>query len=115
MHEIAMAGEIITELIRLAQANNLARVTSARVSLGAATCLQADSLRFGLALLAKGTIAQDAEFRIDPVPVQASCRHCGWSEKVYSVSDPACPKCGIAPFHFEKGRELILQTIQGEE
>ena len=115
MHEIAMANEILTEVLEIADKNHLRRVTQVKIALGAATCLQADSLRWGIEMLAKGTLAEAAEFAIHTVAVAAHCRHCGWSDTMDSLREPACPECGVAPFHFENGKELNLQSIEGEE
>ena len=99
MHELSMAQSIMDSVIDNAEKNNATAVTSVTLEIGSLAMLNPEQVKFLLNVLKEDTIAKDAEFLIEEIPVKIKCRDCGY-EGGAIVDDTDhyapmvnCPKC----------------------
>jgi hydrogenase nickel incorporation protein HypA/HybF len=72
------------------------------------------ALQFGLELLAPGTILEGAAVSIFQPPAVSCCRACGEVTEIDDmVSD--CPRCHSPEIAIERGRDLLLESIELED
>ena len=113
MHELAMAREIIdivqAEMVR----QNLHRVESVVVRIGALTGLNADALAFGFEASVVDTPLAGARLDVQQVPIKAKCRACGQEDAVEEFVF-ICPRCGGTDLEVIEGEELDIDHILGE-
>lgn len=108
MHEIGLC-EGLLGLIEQRAAGR--RVTGARVRIGARHAVVAEAFTQAFAVVAAGTVAQDAELDLVITPAVVACRACGGrAESADPV--PACPACGAVAVEVSGGDELTLESIR---
>ena len=128
MHEYSLACEIFENIMATAQANNASAVNSITLEIGRLTHVNPEQLLFSFNIIAKGSIANDAEVNVEFTTPTVECV-CGYkgiiddvTEKTDSDSQPylheyiglACPMCdGL--LQTVGGRELIIQAIDIEQ
>jgi hydrogenase nickel incorporation protein HypA/HybF len=84
-----------------------------RVRIGRFSGVEPEALRFAWQVLRKGTISAEAELEIEEVPIRLRCRACE-AEFAADPDDLSCPLCECLEHELLSGRELDLQSIQGE-
>jgi hydrogenase nickel incorporation protein HypA/HybF len=114
MHELSVASELLDLVLRTARENGAAKVVTARVRIGAGSCLNPESLVFGFEALAAGTPATDCRLEIDHLPAPVACPACGWEGERLDVAELVCPRCQGFPLRITGGRELTVDTITVE-
>ncbi len=115
MHELAIVEALIeqvgTELDRAEQKGAVKRL---EIAVGRLSGVHCDSLRFAFNLLSPGTIAEGAELSIREPSAISRCRQCGTSTEITEMVID-CPLCGSPEIAIEKGRELLLESIDIED
>jgi hydrogenase nickel incorporation protein HypA/HybF len=114
MHELSVAADLLELMLRTARENGAATVVSARLRVGAGSCLNTDSLLFGFEALSAETPAAGCRIEIEHVPAPAVCLQCAWSGELPDVSALSCPTCQAYPVRITGGRELTVETITVE-
>ena len=113
MHELTIAANLLGVILENAAGHGGGVVREAHLLVGALSCVQEDSLRFGFTALARGTAAEGCALRMLRVPVAVRCEECG-AEAEFPTADPlvlACPGCGSRRVTLVRGRELRLESI----
>ena len=128
MHEYSLACEIFENVIATAQANNASVVNSITLNIGRLAHVNPEQLLFSFNIIAKNSIAGDAEMNIEftAPTVECVCGYKGNADEVMEKTDRdsqpylheyigiACPVCdGV--LQTVGGRELIIQTIDIEQ
>jgi hydrogenase nickel incorporation protein HypA/HybF len=113
MHEMTVAHGLMTILEERARAHGIARVTRVRLKIGCLRGLDARQLRLAFEVLAEGSIAEGAPLDIDEVVASARCKACGaeWRAPDYRFE---CPTCGSLDADILAGRELHIESFDGE-
>lgn len=111
MHELAVASDLLDLLLRVAAENGASSVTSVRLRLGVASCLEPEALCFGFEALADGTAAAKCALEITRVAAPSACSLCGWEGEVATLERLECPGCGGFPVTLRGGRELTVETV----
>lgn len=113
MHEMAIAKGILDIVLRSIDGHDVSAVRRIRVLTGAMMHIEPESLRFGFAAMAAGTVAAEAELCVEIVPVRAECSVCG---TVFAVPDCRflCPQCESAAVTMLSGRELSVADLEVE-
>jgi hydrogenase nickel incorporation protein HypA/HybF len=114
VHELAIAESILDLVLRTARANGATTVVTARIRIGAGSCLNPDSLAFGFEALATGTPAAGCQLDIESMPAPVTCTSCGWTGERMDVTELECPRCQTNPLRITGGRELTVETITVE-
>lgn len=130
MHEWALAEAVIEAASRIAEKENLTRITEVNIRIGELQQVEREILRFALQELKPAKFNQ-AQFRITRAKTKLTCRSCGktWQfaeqqfdqttrEAIHFVPEVAhtyikCPRCGSPDFEITAGRGVWLQSIKG--
>jgi hydrogenase nickel incorporation protein HypA/HybF len=113
MHEQGIAQEMVSAALRYGAENRAQRITQMRIELSQTAHESESSLLLYLEHLARGTMAQDAEFEILRVPVPARCRNCEYKIEP-SEFDEVCPRCGSLKIETCTAQEIRLTSIEIE-
>lgn len=129
MHEYSIACEILDQVLKTAEANEAKEVKSVTLEMGRLTHTNPEQVEFCFEVLAKDSIAEGAEFKVEMISPTIEC-DCGYSgpieepageseeeimqsELLEYISALACPKCGKNA-QITGGRELLIKTIDIE-
>jgi hydrogenase nickel incorporation protein HypA/HybF len=115
MHEVAIADALIEQVqSELDRAGASGKVTRIALCVGRLSGVNADSLRFALDLLVKGTILESARIEIAEPAARCRCAACGCVAEIEDL-ESCCGQCGSSDVAIEGGRELLLESIELEE
>ncbi len=113
MHEQGIAQEVVSAALQYGADNRAQRITLLRIELSQTAHENEDSLRMFMEHVARGTMAEDADFEILRVPVPARCRECG-NEFELQAPVQVCPRCGSANVAVSTVEEIRLTSIEIE-
>lgn len=111
MHELSIATSLVETAVRSAEQAGACSVTRLHLRLGALAGVEPESLEFCFPVVAKGTICEGAELRLEIVPARGCCAGCGGRSEVRDLLAP-CPACGGWPLSVEGGREMELDSLE---
>jgi hydrogenase nickel incorporation protein HypA/HybF len=113
MHEMSVAQGLLSILQAQAKAHEIARVSRVRLKIGRLRGLDARQLRLAFEALAEGGLADGAALDVEEIAATARCRACGavWRAPDYRFD---CPKCAAADTEILEGRELFIESFDGE-
>ena len=113
MHEMTVAYGLLSILQDQAKAHGIARIARVRVKLGRLRGIDARQLRLAFEALAEGGLAGGAALDVEEIAAKARCRACGavWQAPDYRFE---CPECAAADSEILEGRELFIESFDGE-
>jgi hydrogenase nickel incorporation protein HypA/HybF len=115
MHELGIAEDLFRIVEVKAKENNLKAVTKIVVVVGEASGIEQDFLRHSLVdHVMPGTIAEKAELEITKEPLQARCLACKIEIDSQQGFSLRCPNCGDNNLEITQGKDVYLQSIEGE-
>lgn len=109
MHELGIAGEILSAALAEAGRHGAARVLSVTVRVGVLRGIVPDHLRFLFGHMARGTIAEGAVLAIEDEPVRVACPACGTIASGSIVL--SCPACGREEIRLDGGDALSVVSL----
>ena len=109
MHEMSVANGLLSILQAQAKAHGIARISRVRVKVGRLRGIDARQLE----ALAEGGLADGAALEVEEIAAKARCRACGavWRAPDYRFD---CPECAAADAEILEGRELFIESFDGE-
>ncbi len=113
MHELSLAGGILSMVEEAAAREAFKRVVQLHLEVGRLAAVEVPALRFALASLAPGTVLDGAEVLIDEPGAIAECPGCGQTVDIAAHGDP-CPRCGawgLVPRGGDALRVVDLQVL----
>lgn len=113
MHEMSIAQSILEIVLEEGKRHRLEKVNTIKLQVGAMAAVVPESLTFCFELLSKDTLAAGTKLEIETVPVVARCAACNLH---FEVEDYVflCPECNQPALDLVSGRELSVQSIEGE-
>ena len=113
MHEMSVAHGLLSILQDQIKAHGIARITRIRVKVGRLRGIDARQLRLAFEALAEGGLADGAALDVEEIAAKARCRACGavWRAPDYRFE---CPECAAADSEILEGRELFIESFDGE-
>lgn len=113
IHELSITEEILRISIENARYENARRILSIHIKIGEITGFNPESIQFYFSIISRGTIAENAELKMEIVPSSAKCINCG---KVYSIQERVliCPYCGDINSEILTGKDVIIETLEVE-
>ncbi len=110
MHELAIARDLLKTIERTLGSDQ-ARVLRIDLSVGSASGIASESLRFVFGILAEGTRAEGAELSIATTPARGRCVGCGMLFEFEGMIG-VCPGCGRLGGELLSGDEMALRAIE---
>jgi len=112
MHEVSVALRLLEMIEGKCQEEGFQLVESVRVRVGRASGILPEAFSFAFEAAKKDTIAGEAKFIIDIVPLGGLCSRCGnqfITEEPYILE---CPTCSSTSFKINQGHELELVELE---
>lgn len=136
MHEWALAESVVQTALKVADKENIGKITQCKVVLGELQQIDKDTFRFAIKQIADSHHSQfdKVEVLIETEKTGLLCQKCGHSwdyenvkgdltgdqaEAIHFIPEVVfvhtrCPQCGGVDFGIAKGRGIYLATIEGE-
>jgi hydrogenase nickel incorporation protein HypA/HybF len=113
MHEMPIAENIFRIVEQQKILNNLKKVYKINLKVGKLTTVVPACLEFCFQVISKGTEFENVKLEIEIVPFRIKCKKCE-KEKEISNFFLLCPECGSQEIEILSGRELSIESIEGE-
>ncbi|PKF50083.1 hydrogenase maturation nickel metallochaperone HypA [Enterovibrio nigricans] len=113
MHELSICESIVNTLKSQAEAHQFSRVLVLQLDIGQFAGVEIESLRFCFPVVALGTLAEEAELKINLVPGR------GWCETCQRLTDmqarySSCDLCGSSGLTLSTGGEMRIAEVEVE-
>lgn len=103
---------LLDEIGNVVERERATKVTNVRLRVGRLSGVSPDALTFAWDLARAGTVAAEAELRIEDVPVAVYCARCERESEPREAGGLTCGTCaGTAPA-IVRGRELELVAVE---
>lgn len=112
MHELSLAEGLIEHVERATRDAGAARVTALHLRIGALSGVDADALRFGFDVAARGTLLEGATLDLTLVPVVIYCPACAAAVELPDIQHFRCPRCGTPSADVRDGLDLTIETVE---
>jgi hydrogenase nickel incorporation protein HypA/HybF len=116
MHELPVMKSILDIVLKQAAIHNVRSVRAVQLEVGLLSDLEAQWMQRYFDYLSRGTLAQEAELKIQWNPIVFRCQECGKSFEAERKMLPevACPACGRKHLSLVSGREYRIRNLVGE-
>lgn len=116
MHELPVMKSILDIVVRQAHMHKVKKVRAIELEVGMLSDLETEWMQRYFNHLSKGTIAEEAELRIEWFPVIFKCQECdkSFEEDIKKISDVVCPHCGKTKLTLVSGREYRIRNMEVE-
>jgi len=114
MHEVSIALSLLDIIAKKCREEGCQTVESVRVRVGKASGVQPEAFSFAFEVVKKDTLARNARFMIDLIPLGGTCPACGnrfETEEAYILE---CPACGSPSLRITQGYELEIVEMEAE-
>lgn len=113
MHERTLVAALVRQIERIAAEHDSKRVTAVTVSVGEFSGVEPDLLHDAFTELTAATVAQDSEFTLNRVALEAQCEGCGaqFAVRKFCFECPACQSRRVVAV---RGEDFILDTVTME-
>ncbi len=114
MHELAVVQSLLQLTLDHAAQHRARRVLALDLVIGQLSSIVDDCVQFYWDILARDTIAADAQLRFHRIPARFQCRDCG---AIFDLDEShlSCPHCQSIYFDLIQGDEFRLESIDIEE
>ncbi len=111
MHELSICQSLMQQVETIAAEQSAHSVTAITLRIGPLSGVEPDLLIQAFPIAAAGTLAQDAELKIEQQAVRIRCNRCGNESEVAS-NRLTCPACGELRTELITGDELLLANLE---
>ena len=111
MHELSLCEDLLEQVEAIARAHGAERIASITVRIGPLSGIEPMLLESAFSIGRVGTLAEEAELRMEQQPVRVVCQSCG-AESQTSASHLICASCGSYDTKLLSGDELILASVE---
>ena len=118
MHEMSLISFTLDAVEQAAKAHGIRRVTEIRIVVGELRMALDDQLQTAFRLLTGDRpLFEGAELHIEKRPLCLRCTACGeiYPSSIPRIGRDICPACGSEEFAIESGRELYIDSFEGDE
>ena len=112
MHEISIALSLLDVVEKQCREAGYRSIDSVKVKVGKASGILPEAFSFVLDVAKQDTIARDAKFIIDVIPLGGFCNGCGSAFEMEGDYVLECPKCASPSFRINKGYELEVVEME---
>lgn len=120
MHSSAIVQNILNIAIETAEEYDANKITEINVEVGKLNWMKSDKLRYVFDILAKDTLAENAELIINETDVKVKCYNCDYTGPISIIHEEIlpmvlCPKCGSHRANVLEGYDLNIGNITIEK
>jgi hydrogenase nickel incorporation protein HypA/HybF len=115
MHELSIAMSIIEMAEEESERHSNAKVTAVHLKLGPLSGVVKTALENAFSLAREGTILENAELKVEQVPIVVNCPNCQAERTLPSMQSFLCPECQTPVSDIIHGRELEVVALEIEE
>jgi len=113
MHELTIAQSLLEAISAEVKKQN-SKPVSAKISCGAFSGINNESLCFAFEAISKDTACEGLKLNIEQKPIQAKCKNCD-NVSALDLHKPNCPNCRCEDFELLPDAPLLLEEIEFEE
>ncbi|OBU15648.1 hydrogenase nickel insertion protein HypA [Photobacterium aquimaris] len=113
MHELSLSINTVDTVVEQAKKQGFKRVTSVTLAIGTLSCIEPQALATGFEFASRGTIAADAQLKIESVAARVWCLDCQQHVAI-PERGVSCPRCQGYQLKVEAGDELMIKHIEVE-
>lgn len=113
MHELSVTENILDVSLRHAQEANARKIMNIYLVIGQLATIVDDSVQFYWDMIAKDTIAEQAQLHFRRIPAEFECLDCGFQFHP-DEGDLLCTQCGSAQIKILAGEEFFIEAIDIE-
>ncbi|MDD1780707.1 hydrogenase maturation nickel metallochaperone HypA [Enterovibrio sp. ZSDZ35] len=113
MHELSICQSIVNTLKSHAEDHQFSRVLCLRLDIGQFAGVEVEALRFCFPVVALGTLAEEAELKINIVPAQGWCDNCQRTMTMQARYSP-CMNCGSHGLTLSAGEDMRIAEVEVE-
>lgn len=112
-----MAQGIINAVLETAESNNATEVNEVTIEVGRLAMINPEQLEFILGILIENTIIEDAEIKIEEIPIEITCNDCKFhgnaivDDKDHYAPMVKCPECESFKVEILNGKDIIVKNI----
>lgn len=110
MHEVSIMKNTLDIAIAEAQKQGATKIRSLTLDIGELSGVIPEALEFAFDVLIEGTMAENAQLEINPIPVVCYCQDCDHqfqpNDYIYE-----CPQCQTISNIIISGKELKLASL----
>jgi hydrogenase nickel incorporation protein HypA/HybF len=116
MHELPITNSIFQIVLKHARANNVEKVISVNLEIGALSDLQDEWIQRYFDRLSRGTVVEGAKLKTNRVPAVFRCNCCQERFGVRSLleEDLSCRQCNSRDVTLISGREYRVQSMEAQ-
>jgi len=111
MHEYSLCVALMNQVEQTARENRAGKVERIVVQLGPLAGVEAALLERAWPLVARSTLAEEAELVIEAAPVTVKCTQCG-SVSPAKPNRLLCAECGDYRTRLISGDEMLLASLE---
>lgn len=111
MHELAICQSIISQVETLAQQHKAKQVVEITLKIGLLAGVESELLKQAFPLAAAGSCAENAELKIESIPVKVKCSQCNVESEV-TPNRLLCGNCGDWRTKVVSGDEMLLARLE---
>ena len=112
MHEVSIALSLLDIVGKKCREAGYHSIDSVKVRVGKASGILPDAFSFAFDVAKKDTLARDAKFMIEWIPLGGLCNGCGHEFEMDDRYILECPKCASPSFKINKGYELEVVEME---
>jgi len=113
MHEFGIIQDVLVTLEKTVVLHGLKKVNKVTIQVGRLRQVVPENLQFAFSVLSENTIFSDAKLIIIEVPITVLCKACNKKTEVNDMIF-VCPNCGSTDLDILNGKEIVLESIEGE-
>ena len=113
MHELSLCADLMDQVLTIAQTHHAEKVVRITVRIGPLSGIEPLLLESAFTISCAGTLAEEAEFITEALPIRILCNDCG-AESEATVNNLVCGNCDGYNTQLLSGDELILARVELE-
>ncbi len=111
MHELSLCENLMDQVMAIAKTHNAIKVVRINVRIGPLSGTEPKLLETAFSISCAGTIAEEAEFLTETLPIRVLCNSCE-AESEAVINNLSCASCGGYNTKLLSGDELILARVE---
>lgn len=112
VHELQVTQSILDTVLEAARSNSLRSVSRIRLVVGELHELRQEWIQRYFDYLSEGSAAEGAKILVETIPAALGCLDCGFEVQLHDAA--RCPECRGANLSLVRGREFLIQEMEGQ-